>query len=149
MTRTVMLRVTAMWLLAASFCNAKEAATADAPPDLAMPHTRMHLEGPMAARLDGIIKNWLVPAPAVNPGMLEMMRLRDRNPPYEDPVPWAGEFAGKYLTSCVRACRLSDDPALRDVTARFMRDLIQTQAEDGYLGPFPDKHLMDRWDQVT
>ncbi len=114
--------------------------------ELAVPDVRMRLEGPMAARLDGVIRNWLIPAPDANPGMLEMMRLRDRKPPYEDPVPWAGEFAGKYLTSCVRACRMSNDPELRAVTARVMRDLIRTQAHDGYLGPFPDKHLLDRWD---
>ena len=130
----------------AGFCCAREVSAEAPTPDLAAPRVHMRLEGPLAERLDGIVKNWLVPAPDANPGMLEMMRLRDRKPPYEDPVPWAGEFAGKYLTSCVLACRLSDDPALRDVTARVMRELIQTQAADGYLGPFADKHLMDRWD---
>lgn len=100
----------------------------------------------LAARVDGIIGNWLIPAPDANPGMLEMMRLRDRQPPYENPVPWAGEFVGKYLTSCALICRLSDDPALREVTARVMCELIRTQAADGYLGPFPDNHLLARWD---
>ena len=119
---------------------------ADPSADLAVPRVRMNLEGPMAERMDGIIQNWLIPAPDANPAMLEMMRLRDRKPPYEDPVPWAGEFVGKYLTSCVLTCRLSDDQGLRDVTARVLHDLIRTQAEDGYLGPFPDKHLLDRWD---
>ena len=133
-------------LLTFGLCGAKEVEVRNASPDLAVPRIHMTLEGPMAARLDGIIRNWLIPAPDANPGMLEMMRLRDRKPPYEDPVPWAGEFVGKYLTSCVLACRLSDDKALRDVTARVMRELIQTQADDGYLGPFPDKHLLDRWD---
>lgn len=114
--------------------------------EMAIPRVRMSLEGPMAARLDGVIHNWLIPAPDANPGMLEMMRLRDRNPPYETPVPWAGEFVGKYLTSCVLVCRLSDDKVLRNVTERVMHELIQTQAEDGYLGPFPDNHLLGRWD---
>lgn len=114
--------------------------------DLAVPRVQMAVEGPLSERLDGIIRNWLIPAPDANPAMLEMMRLRDRHPPYEDPVPWAGEFVGKYLTSCVLFCRLSDDPGLREVTRRVMRDLIRTQADDGYLGPFPDKHLLDRWD---
>ncbi|MHC1769396.1 MAG: beta-L-arabinofuranosidase domain-containing protein [Verrucomicrobiia bacterium] len=114
--------------------------------DLVVPRVQMSLEGPMATRLERIIRNWLVPAPEANPGMLEMMRLRDRKPPYEDPVPWAGEFVGKYLTSCVLACRLSSDKELRDVTARVVRELIQTQAADGYLGPFHDRHLCDRWD---
>jgi len=121
-------------------------AAVDAPSDLEVPRVRLTLEGPMAARLDGIIHHWLIPAPDANPGMLEMMRLRERKPPYEDPVPWAGEFAGKYLTSAVLACRLSNDPELRTVTARVVRALIQTQADDGYLGPFPDQHLMSRWD---
>lgn len=133
-------------LTALCLCSARETGAGDAPPDLAVPRVHMTLEGPMAARLNGIIKNWLIPAPDANPGMLEMMRLRDRKPPYENPVVWAGEFVGKYLTSCVLACRLSDDEALRGVTARVMRELIQTQADDGYLGPFPDKHLLGRWD---
>ncbi len=115
-------------------------------PDLAVPRIDMRLEGSMGVRLDAIVRNWLIPAPDANPGMLEMMRLRDRKPPYEDPVPWAGEFVGKYLASCVRACRMSGDPQLRVVTERVMRELIRTQAVDGYLGPFPDKHLLDRWD---
>ena len=146
MTRTALLWITAVGVLSVGRCQAKEAAEGERPADLAIPGVHMRLEGPMAERFNGVVKNWLIPAPDVNPGMLEMMRLRGRNPPYEDPVPWAGEFAGKYLTSCVRTCRLSDDPTLRDVTARFVRDLIRTQADDGYLGPFPDKHLMDRWD---
>jgi DUF1680 family protein len=123
-----------------------ETAAGEPAMDLAVPRVHMRLEGPLAARLDGIIHNWLIPAPEANPGILEMMRLRDRKPPYEDPVPWAGEFVGKYLTSCVLTCRLSNDPRLREVTGRVLRDLIQTQADDGYLGPFPDKHLLDRWD---
>ena len=53
---------------------------------------------------------------------------------------------GKYLTSCALFGRLSRDAGLRAVTERVLRDLIQTQAEDGYLGPFPDRHLLDRWD---
>lgn len=144
--REMILKVASMWLLAFSFSHAKEASVGEASPDLTVPRVHMSLEGPMGARLDGIIHNWLIPTPDANPGMLEMMRLRDRKPPYENPVPWAGEFAGKYLTSCVLACRLTDDQALREVTARFVRDLIQTQADDGYLGPFPDNHLMGRWD---
>jgi hypothetical protein len=107
------------------------AAAGEPSPELALPRVRMSLEGPMAARLDGIIHNWLIPAPDANPGMLEMMRSRDRKPPYEDPVPWAGEFVGKYLTSCVLACRLSNDKPLRAVTARVMRELIWTPGEPG------------------
>ena len=147
MNRMIVLTLSAGLLaLAASLGQASDAAAGQPAVDLAVPQLHMTLEGPMGERLDGIIRNWLIPAPDANPGMLEMMRLRDRKPPYEDPVPWAGEFVGKYLTSCVLTCRLSDDKGLREVTARVMRELIRTQAADGYLGPFPDKHLLDRWD---
>ncbi|MCU0960641.1 MAG: glycoside hydrolase family 127 protein [Pirellulaceae bacterium] len=147
MNRTMILAVVVGLLaLVAGFGQAIDVAGGQPAPDLAVPPLHMTLEGPMGERLDGIIRNWLIPAADANPGMLEMMRLRDRRPPYEDPVPWAGEFVGKYLTSCALTCRLSDDQGLRDVTARVMRELIRTQAADGYLGPFPDKHLLDRWD---
>ncbi|HQL96361.1 MAG TPA: hypothetical protein PL005_16925, partial [Candidatus Hydrogenedentes bacterium] len=48
------------------------------------------LEGHAGRYVDAIVDQWLLPAPDANPGMLEMMRLRDRAPDYEDPVPWAG-----------------------------------------------------------
>jgi len=138
--------MTGLWALTLDLATVGPAVATEPSPDLAVPRIHMTLEGPMAERLDGIIHNWLIPAPDANPAMLEMMRLRNRQPPYEDPVPWAGEFVGKYLTSCVLISRLSRDPGLRAVTERVLRDLIGIQAEDGYLGPFPDKHLLDRWD---
>jgi len=126
----VMIMIVA-WLLASGDPSRMNGAMAATPAsDLIVPRVRMNLEGPLADRLGGIIHNWLIPAPDANPGMLEMMRLRDRKPPYEDPVPWAGEFVGKYLTSCVRACRMSSDPGLRAVTTRIMRELILTQAPE-------------------
>lgn len=138
--------VSGLLLIVFGVARPHAAAPIDPARDLPVPRVRLDLEGPLRSRLDAIIQNWLLPTPDANPGMFEMMRLRDRQPPYEDPVPWAGEFAGKYLTSCVLIGRLADNPALQQLTARVVRDLIGTQAEDGYLGPFPDKHLLDRWD---
>jgi hypothetical protein len=40
--------------------------------------------------------------------MLEMFRQRDRKHSH-DLVPWAGEFAGKYLTHAVQVWRLTRD----------------------------------------
>jgi DUF1680 family protein len=72
--------------------------------------------------------------------------LRDRQP-VPHLVAWAGEFAGKYLISCVESLRLQDRADLRAHTARFVADLIATQAEDGYLGPFPKaQRLLANWD---
>jgi hypothetical protein len=114
--------------------------------EFAQPVLRMRLEGETGKRLDAVVHNWILPAPDANPGMLEMMRLRDRKPPYEDPMPWAGEFIGKYLTSAVLARRMSDEPELDALIRRIVPELIATQAADGYLGPFPKDHLLANWD---
>jgi DUF1680 family protein len=110
------------------------------------------LRGPLGDRVEANVQNWLLPAPRANSAMLQMFRDRDRTP-RRDLVPWAGEFAGKYLTSAVGAARLTRDPALRAHLRNFVADLIATQAADGYLGPFP-KHvrmtgpgLWDLWGQ--
>lgn len=123
------------------------AAGADEGRLLGQPAIEAALGGETGARLAAIAENWLLPAPDANPAMLEMLRLRDRQPPYENPVPWAGEFAGKYLTAGVAVSRLVDHPALDARLAAFVDELIATQAEDGYMGPFPrDRRLLGEWD---
>jgi hypothetical protein len=82
------------------------------------------------------MQQWLLCAPDANPGMLQMFRDRDRQP-RRDLVPWAGEFAGKYLTSAMLALRLTNDEELRAYVSAFVRDLIGTQDDDGYMGPAP------------
>jgi DUF1680 family protein len=94
------------------------------------------LQGFIQQRLHNNLEHWLLCAPEANPAMLQMFRDRDRSP-RRDLVPWAGEFAGKYLTSAVLALRLSPDERLRAYIGAFVRDLIATQDEDGYLGPAP------------
>jgi DUF1680 family protein len=94
------------------------------------------LQGFVQQRLCNNLEHWLLSAPDANPAMLQMFRDRDRQP-RRDLVPWAGEFAGKYLTSAVFALRLSQDERLRAYVSAFVRDLIATQDEDGYLGPAP------------
>ncbi len=97
---------------------------------------RFCLQGPMRQRLEANLEQWLLVAPQANPAMLEIFRDRDRKP-RRDLVPWAGEFAGKYLTSAVLHYRLTRDGRLRVQIDRFVDELIGVQAEDGYLGPFP------------
>ncbi|HZJ14875.1 MAG TPA: beta-L-arabinofuranosidase domain-containing protein [Chthoniobacteraceae bacterium] len=109
---------------------------------------RFKFGGVIGERVEANIDNWLLRAPVANPGMLEMFRARDRQPA-PSLVPWAGEFAGKYLISCVQALRMSDreDSALPTEVAKFVWWLIETQAEDGYLGPFPKhRRLLGEWD---
>src|SRR5262245_23134232 len=107
---------------------------------------RFTFGGPLGERLAKNAASWLLPAPAANPGLLEMFRARDRQPEPQL-VPWAGEFAGKYLISLVQALRISGSQALEEAASRFVADLIATQAEDGYLGPFPRRlRLLGNWD---
>jgi DUF1680 family protein len=62
-------------------------------------------------------------------------------------VPWAGEFVGKYLISAVQSLRLTKDPRLNDQVKAIVAEFISTQAEDGYLGPFPkSERLLKHWD---
>ena len=104
-------------------------------------------DGELGRRVDANVENWLLRAPGANPGLLEMFHRRDRHLPYAEPVPWAGEFAGKYLISAVQACRMTDDERLRPFVQDFVNALIKCQAEDGYIGPWPeDERLLGHWD---
>ncbi len=94
------------------------------------------LGGEIGRRLEDVTRQWILPAPYANPGMLEMFRQRDRKPSH-DMVPWAGEFAGKYLTHAVQIWRLTRDAALGRHLHWFVGELIALQTEDGYLGPWP------------
>ena len=81
-----------------------------------------------------------------------MFRDRDRTPP-RHLVPWAGEFAGKYLISATQALHLTRNKKLEASLRRFVADLIATQDKSGYLGPFPRETritgngLWDLWGQ--
>lgn len=111
-----------------------------------MSGARFAFRGPVGDRVKRNVDEWLLRAPESNPGMLEMFRVRDRSPAPQI-VPWAGEFVGKYLLSAIEALRMSDDPRLRSEVERTVRELIATQGEDGYLGPFPKKdRLRGNWD---
>jgi DUF1680 family protein len=108
----------------------------------------VRLAGEVGRRVRANLEHWLLTAPSANPAMLQMFRDRDRQP-FRDLVPWAGEFAGKYLISAVQAMRMTNDARLTEHLRGFVRDLIATQGEDGYLGPFPTGESMigkGRWD---
>ncbi len=107
---------------------------------------RFHFDGPMGRRIAANVAHWWLTAPDANPGMIEMFRLRDRKP-VPKLVPWAGEFVGKYLISMVQARRMVDDPRLEALLRRVVAELIATQADDGYLGPFrKHERLLAHWD---
>ena len=100
-----------------------------------IPNLKMQLDGFIADYLRGVTDQWLLPAPAANPAILEMFRDRDASP-VRAGVEWCGEFAGKYLTSAVQILRITADPALKASLRQFVRRLISFQDTDGYLGPW-------------
>lgn len=115
----------------------------------------MRFGGPVGDYLHGVIEQWLLVAPRANPGMIEMFRDRDAAP-MRQMVPWAGEFAGKYLTGAVQVLRTTGDPALKVWLKKFVGILVRLQDKDGYLGPWPksrrltnrdatDGHTWDTW----
>ncbi len=110
------------------------------------PGTEFSFEGPVGKRLQANMEQWQLVAPYANPGMLAMMRLRDRLPEPEL-VWWAGEFVGKFLLSCIENWQLTREPRLRGLIVTLVDRLEALQAEDGYLGPFPkDRRLLGAWD---
>jgi hypothetical protein len=68
------------------------------------------LAGEIGRCLEAVTRQWILPAPHANPGMLEMFRQRERKPAH-DLVPWTGAFAGKYLSHAVQVWRLARDAA--------------------------------------
>src|SRR4051812_31703834 len=111
-----------------------------------IPGAHFQLGGVVGERVNRNVEEWLLRAPTANPGMLEMFRMRDRQPAPQL-VPWAGEFVGKYLISAIQALRMTDDPRLFLQVSNVVAAFIATQAEDGYVGPFPkDVRLLKNWD---
>lgn len=111
-----------------------------------IPHAKFAFQGPLGQRINNNVDQWLLIAPESNPGMLDMFRVRDRKP-VPQLVPWAGEFVGKYLLSAIPALRMTNDARLRSYVEHMIAALIETQAEDGYLGPFPAAdRLRSNWD---
>ena len=111
-----------------------------------LPQARFKFSGPVGARVEANHEGWLLCAPQANPGMIEMFRVRDRKPEPQL-TPWAGEFVGKYLISAVQALRMTEDARLSQQASNVVAAFVATQAEDGYLGPFPKRsRLLKHWD---
>lgn len=139
---TVLVVLSLCALPLAQVCGADKAELALHP----LPNARFHFDGKVGNRIQNNVDHWLLPAPTANPGMLEMFRVRDRQPKPEL-VPWAGEFVGKYLISAIQALRMTERPELRTLVTKTVNQLISVQAEDGYLGPFPlQDRLRGNWD---
>jgi len=94
-------------------------------------------EGYLRKRIDNCIQRYFLVTPESSPAILQVMRDRDKLPVRDPLVPWAGEFAGKFLTGAELVWRATRDAELRTATNEFAKALMACQAPDGYLGPFP------------
>lgn len=102
---------------------------------------RYQLGGVVGDYIRRVSERWLKPLPDANPAILDMFRDRERRP-LRQMEPWAGEFAGKYLTGATQVYRLTGDAQLRAVLDAFVADLVALQAKDGYLGPWPEANRL-------
>ena len=106
------------------------------------------IEGYLRQRINKSIQNYFLVTPESSPAILQLLRDRDRLPVRKPLMPWAGEFAGKYLTGGELVWRLTHDEKLKQTLDQFASDLIACQASDGYLGPFPKESRLTgkNWD---
>ncbi len=106
------------------------------------------LDGYLSKRIGKSVQNYFLETPESSPAILQVLRDRDRSPLRKPLMPWAGEFAGKYLTGAELVWRLTHDEVLKKTIDQFVRDLILCQEPNGYLGPFPKESRLTgkNWD---
>ncbi|MFA6240188.1 MAG: beta-L-arabinofuranosidase domain-containing protein [Candidatus Hydrogenedentales bacterium] len=106
------------------------------------------LTGYLRTRIDNLIQRYYLETPESSPAILQVFRDRDKTPVRDPLMPWAGEFAGKYLTGAQLTWRVTRDAELKKTIDQFVIDLIACQGPDGYLGPFPKSSRLTggNWD---
>ncbi len=148
-----MTRIISLLLLVPLLCLSPALSFAQAvdklPQKLAsFPDLRAQYGGEIGARMDAVVRNWILRAPKANPAMLGVLQMRERRPKSSEYyVPWVGEFVGKYLENAILFLQTNDDPELLQTVRTTMRALIACQDKDGYLGPYSkDERLVVCWD---
>lgn len=85
--------------------------------------------------------NWITQFEKKNPRMMELLSTPEEAI-NRHLVSWDGEYAGKLLVGAVEVSRLMDDPKLIEYIDRFIGRLKSLQADDGYIGIWPDKYRL-------
>ena len=99
---------------------------------------KIKLNGETGKLAKSISEGWLLGFKERNPAILAMFKERDKLP-YRELVPWAGEFAGKYITGAYFIYKLTnDDERLKDYILSFI-DELQACVDDGYVGTYQKK----------
>ena len=101
---------------------------------------RVRMDGWLSARFQGNLKYLTTIFEQKRDWMLEPFQNRGREWIIEPrrnkkgELPWAGEYAGKWLDAACLAAASSKDKRLSQYTAAFAAALTATQEADGYLG---------------
>lgn len=105
------------------------------------------LGGIVGERLKANVENWELRAVAANPAMLRMFYDRERKPG-RNPLPWHGEFVGKYLSASILSHRMLRDARQKRMIDTVVDGFLKSQGADGYLGPFDSKQRLTgkNWD---
>jgi DUF1680 family protein len=119
------------------------------PPRLDLPADLSFVPGGwVGERLRAVVDNWLLVAPVVDEGMVEMF-ADSADVTMHGPA-WSGEFVGKYLIGAVQALRMGDDPTLGNTVARVAGRLVEIQRSErarGRDGAFIMPLDWDLWGQ--
>ncbi len=92
--------------------------------------------GKTGVYLKAVTDNWLMGIAERNPNILKMYS-EENKPNNNNIMPWAGEFAGKYLTNASEIAALTGDEKLRNYLKKFVDELVSYQTDTGYLGAWP------------
>lgn len=97
----------------------------------------VRMDGPVGELARNISRRWLTDLRQTNPALLDMF-LDTEHSPHRYLLAWSGEFAGKYLTGAVQIYRITGDKELLSALECFVKELLECQRDNGYLGPFPE-----------
>lgn len=111
--------------------------------------------GRLGAIYDRHEKGWVFRALKENPLILGVIEKACRHKEYctahdDGFVAWFGEFIGKFLEGAVSFYQIQKSAALKELIDGLSERLFAIQAEDGYLGMYPEKERYcqskDNWD---
>lgn len=105
------------------------------------PASDIKVSGELGERIDAVSRARLLGQQVwdgLYPQIMEAFLKRPDDAQKPDFGLWRGEFFGKYMLSCIDACRYYRDEELGQRILKGTRELIATQEQDGYIGTYAD-----------
>lgn len=95
--------------------------------------SKYKMEDFIGTQAENIAKNWAMTCESQNPSMMAAFDKRN-DKPYQEILPWSGEFPGKFLRGLTQLYRMTGDPQLKTYISGFVGRLVSKQADNGYIG---------------